>query len=93
MRLRDKVAIVTGSASGMGRGVAIHFAKEGSAVIVSDIAVEKGKETVELIKETGGGQHLLNVTSPNPRTSRRWLISPLKLLVSLMFSTITLPSS
>lgn len=54
MRLKDKVAIVTGAAQGMGRGVAIHFAKEGAKVIVTDIAVEKGKETVELVKKAGG---------------------------------------
>jgi NAD(P)-dependent dehydrogenase (short-subunit alcohol dehydrogenase family) len=54
MRLKDKVAIVTGSASGMGRGVAIHFAKEGASVIASDILLEKGRETAELIKKVGG---------------------------------------
>jgi len=54
MRLKDKVAIITGSAIGMGRGAAVHFAREGASIIVTDIDVEKGKETVELVKKSGG---------------------------------------
>jgi NAD(P)-dependent dehydrogenase (short-subunit alcohol dehydrogenase family) len=54
MRLKDKVAIITGSASGIGRGVAVHFGREGASIIVTDIAVEKGKETAELVKDAGG---------------------------------------
>ena len=54
MRLKDKVAIITGSAVGMGRGVALHFAREGAKVIVADILGDKSRETVELVKEAGG---------------------------------------
>ena len=54
MRLKDKVAIITGSAQGIGRGVAVHFAREGASVIVSDIQVDKGMETVELVRNAGG---------------------------------------
>jgi NAD(P)-dependent dehydrogenase (short-subunit alcohol dehydrogenase family) len=54
MRLKDKVAIITGSASGMGRGAAIHLAREGAKIIVTDIEVDGGKETVELVKKSGG---------------------------------------
>jgi NAD(P)-dependent dehydrogenase (short-subunit alcohol dehydrogenase family) len=54
MRLKGKVAIVTGSAQGIGRGCAIQFAKEGAKVTVADVQVEQGQETVRLIKGLGG---------------------------------------
>src|SRR6266850_7555598 len=40
MKLRDRVAIVTGASSGVGRGIAIEFAKEGAKVVVADIQEE-----------------------------------------------------
>ena len=50
-RFSGKVALVTGSASGIGRACAQLFAKEGASVVVSDVAVEGGEETVRLIGE------------------------------------------
>lgn len=52
--LKDKVAIVTGAASGIGRAVAQAYAQEGAKVVVSDISVGGGEETVKLIKSVGG---------------------------------------
>src|ERR1043166_2163028 len=49
-----KVALVTGSGSGIGRATALAFAREGAKVVVSDVAVEGGEETVSLIKKAGG---------------------------------------
>ncbi len=54
MRLRDKVAIITGAASGIGRATAILFAQEGAKVVVADVNDEGGKETVSLINKQGG---------------------------------------
>ena len=54
MRLNHKVAIITGSASGIGRASAIMFAKEGAKVVVSDINDVGGKETVNAIKLNHG---------------------------------------
>lgn len=53
-RVDNKVAIVTGGASGMGRAAAILFAKEGAKVVVADYVTEGGEETVNKIKEAGG---------------------------------------
>lgn len=53
-KLKDKVAIVTGGGSGIGRATSILFAKEGAKVIVADISSEKGEETVKSIKDQGG---------------------------------------
>lgn len=54
MRLKNKVAIITGAASGIGRASAIMFAKEGAKVVVSDIDDAGGQETVESINSSGG---------------------------------------
>ncbi|HME43184.1 MAG TPA: 3-oxoacyl-ACP reductase family protein [Syntrophorhabdales bacterium] len=52
MRLKDKVAIVTGAARGLGRAYALRLAKEGAKVVVADIL--DGKETVDAITAIGG---------------------------------------
>lgn len=54
MRLENKTAVVTGAGSGMGRAIAIAFAKEGAKVIVGELVEETGKETEQMIKEAGG---------------------------------------
>jgi len=54
MRLKGKVAIITGAGSGIGRASAIRFAEEGAKVIVADVNETGGSETVEKIKAQGG---------------------------------------
>jgi len=54
MRLENKVAIITGSASGMGQVAAEIFAREGARVVVTDIAAAAGETTVRRICSSGG---------------------------------------
>jgi len=54
MKLKDRVAVITGSASGIGRATALEFAKEGARVVVADINSQGASETVKLITASGG---------------------------------------
>lgn len=60
MNLKDKVAIVTGSAGGIGRGIALKLSSLGAKVVVADIKVEAAKETLSLIEKGGGTGLVLN---------------------------------
>ena len=53
-RFEGKVALVTGGGSGIGRATSLAFANEGAKVVIDDINVEGGEETLRLIKSTGG---------------------------------------
>lgn len=54
MRLENKVALITGAGSGIGRETAILFASEAARVVVVDINDEAGEQTLQLIAEGGG---------------------------------------
>ena len=54
MRLAEKVAIITGAGSGMGKASALLFAREGAKVVAADLKEETGRKTVDSIKADGG---------------------------------------
>jgi len=54
MRLKDKVAIVTGSGRGIGEGIVLRFAEEGAKIIVNDVNEEDAANVVNQVKAKGG---------------------------------------
>jgi 3-oxoacyl-[acyl-carrier protein] reductase len=53
MLLKDRVAIITGGARGMGRAIALRFAREGCSSVIADLRDKEGVQTVDDIKKAG----------------------------------------
>ncbi len=54
MRLQDKVALITGAGSGIGRETALLFAQEGAKIVVVDVNDDAGQKTVQMVQQIGG---------------------------------------
>lgn len=61
--IKNKVAIITGAGSGIGKAAAELFAREGAKVVISDISEENGNKAVEEIKKNGGEAHFIKADS------------------------------
>jgi 3-oxoacyl-[acyl-carrier protein] reductase len=59
MRLKDKIAIVTGAGSGFGEGIAKRFAQEGCKVLVNDLNPQGGERVAAEIRAAGGQAHFI----------------------------------
>ena len=56
MKLKDKICIVTGAASGIGRGIATRFIAEGAKVAIADLAIDKAEATAKEISDGAQGE-------------------------------------
>ena len=54
MQLKDKVAIITGSASGIGKEIALEYAREGAKVVIADLSLDAATVTANEIIQSGG---------------------------------------
>jgi NAD(P)-dependent dehydrogenase (short-subunit alcohol dehydrogenase family) len=66
--LKNKVALVTGAASGIGKATAELFASEGASVVVADLKEEAGRETVSAIESNGGNAAFVQLDQSKPGT-------------------------
>ncbi len=79
----NKVALVTGASSGIGRETSLAFAKEGAKVVVSDINTKGGEETVELIKKAGGEAKFIKNDVSDANEVKKMIEETVKLYGSL----------
>jgi NAD(P)-dependent dehydrogenase (short-subunit alcohol dehydrogenase family) len=76
MRLKGKVAVVTGGGAGLGKAVAKRYAAEGAQVVVSEINPVDGEATVEDIRREGGDAIFVRTDVSKEAKSRRWSTQP-----------------
>lgn len=67
MRLSDKVAVITGAASGVGRATSLLFAREGASVVCVDVDDALGEETVAQVTQAGGRAIFLHADVGQPQ--------------------------
>jgi NAD(P)-dependent dehydrogenase (short-subunit alcohol dehydrogenase family) len=78
MRLKNKVAVITGGGSGIGRATAELFAKEGARVVVADYKADAGGEVARSIKNAGGEGLFVQVDVSDPAQVQRMVEAALE---------------
>src|SRR5438105_3976161 len=68
--LENKVAIVTGGGSGIGKAIALLYASEGAKIVISDVNEQGGNETVSEIKSKGGDAIFVKADTSKPDDSK-----------------------
>lgn len=76
--LADKVALVTGAGSGIGREVSLRYASEGARVVVSDINEEGGRETVSRITASGAEAVFVKADTSSPEDNEALVAAAVK---------------
>src|SRR5438270_5822157 len=71
MKLRDRVAIVTGAGSGIGQAIATRAAREGASVVVADVVPDGGRATVAEIEQLGGQAVFVHADVSSAADTRR----------------------
>jgi len=71
MKLKNRVVIITGGGSGIGRACSEEFAKEGARVVIADINFNTAKETMQLINDSGGVALAVEADVSNPNSVQK----------------------
>ena len=90
--LTNKVAIVTGGGSGIGREVARLYAREGAKVIVADIDENGGAETVSMIKRENGEAFFIKADSSSAEENKKLVDETIKNMVPCILHVTMLAS-
>ncbi|MBU3924949.1 SDR family NAD(P)-dependent oxidoreductase, partial [Patescibacteria group bacterium] len=78
MRLENKVTIITGAGSGIGKETAILFAKEGARVVVADINEKTGEEVATTIRALGADAFFIKVDVSNTEQANNMVAQTMK---------------
>ena len=78
MSLSEKVGLVTGSGSGIGRSIAQILAARGARIIVADINTKGGEDTVRMIRETGGNASFVRIDVSDRDQVRAGILSAVR---------------
>lgn len=70
MKLKDRVALITGGASGIGKGIALAMAKEGAKVVIVDVNEESGKEALAELNEWSKAHLIISDISKRENTKK-----------------------
>jgi NAD(P)-dependent dehydrogenase (short-subunit alcohol dehydrogenase family) len=73
MKLQDRAAVITGAGSGIGRAMALQFAREGARVLAADVNAAAAEETAALVRDAGGEALPLQVNVTEPAEVRAML--------------------
>lgn len=76
--LTDKVAIVTGAASGLGQAIAVAYAKQGAKVVVADLPSADMSESEDLLKQAGAKDYVLHELDITKKESINTIVSDVK---------------
>src|SRR4030095_9157950 len=88
MRLKDKVALITGGGSGIGRATAELFAREGAKVVVADFNIDAGREVVQAIHKSGKEASVVQVDVSDPAQVQRMVDAALEMYggINILFN-------
>ncbi|HEY1216748.1 MAG TPA: glucose 1-dehydrogenase [Bryobacteraceae bacterium] len=79
MRLKDKVAIITGAATGIGQGIALRFAQEGASVVIDYVGKpDAPNQTLEKVKGVGGKATAVEADVSNPEQVQHLIASAIQ---------------
>lgn len=68
MKLKNRVAVITGSGAGIGRAAAVEFGREGARVVVADLDLQGARETVRRIESLGGAALAVQTDVSDPQS-------------------------